>query len=45
MAPGAFLFLVLISNINEEIASAFLSSFADDTRMAEDITSVEDIDL
>ena len=30
---GPLLFLILIGDIDKELASAFLSSFADDTRM------------
>ena len=40
---GPLLFLVLISDIDQEIVSAFLSSFADDTRIAKGITSEDDV--
>ena len=41
---GPLLFLVLISDIDKGISSAFLSSFADDTRVAKGITTVEDVE-
>ena len=41
---GPLLFLVLISDIDEEIAPSFLSSFADDTRVAKGITNEEDVE-
>ena len=41
---GPLLFLVLISDIDEGILSAFLSSFADDTRVAKGIKTVEDVE-
>ena len=40
---GPLLFLVLISDIDNDITSAFLSSFADDTRVAKGIISEEDV--
>ena len=36
------LFLVLISDIDQEVAASYISSFADDTRAAKGITMVED---
>ena len=42
---GPLLFLILIGDIDKDIASAFLSSFADDTRVGKGITSDADIDL
>ena len=39
---GPLLFLILIGDIDESITSSFLSSFADDTRVAKGIKSVED---
>ena len=41
---GPLLFLVLISDIDKDIVSAFLSSFADDTRVAKGITSEDDVE-
>ena len=41
---GPLLFLVLIGDIDQGTASAFISSFADDTRAAKAITTVEDVD-
>jgi hypothetical protein len=40
---GPLLFLVLISDIDQGIVSAFISSFADDTRAAKGITTLEDV--
>ena len=40
---GPLLFLVLIGDIDKNIASSFLSSFADDTRVGKGITSEADI--
>ena len=40
---GPLLFLVLIGDIDKNIATAFLSSFADDTRVGNGITSPTDI--
>ena len=40
---GPLLFLVLISDIDSNITSAFLSSFADDTRVAKGIISEDDV--
>ena len=40
---GPLLFLVLISDIDSGITSAFLSSFADDTRVAKGIISEVDV--
>ena len=39
---GPFLFLVLIGDIDSEIVSSFLSSFADDTRIGHSIAGEED---
>ena len=39
---GPLLFLVLIGDIDQDVASAFLSSFADDTRVGGKINTVED---
>ena len=41
---GPLLFLVLISDIDQGIVSAFISSFADDTRAAKGITTLEDVE-
>ena len=41
---GPLLFLVLIGDIDKDITSTFVSSFADDTRVAKDISSVEDVE-
>ena len=41
---GPLLFLVLISDIDKETLSTFLSSFADDTRVAKGITSDDDVE-
>ena len=41
---GPLLFLVLISDIDQEITSTFLSSFADDTGVAKGITMTEDVE-
>ena len=40
---GPLLFLVLISDIDSDVTSAFLSSFADDTRVAKGIISEDDV--
>ena len=42
---GPVLFLILIGDIDQNVAHAFLSSFADDTRVGKAIKSVEDADL
>ena len=42
---GPLLFLILIGDIDKDVASAFLSSFADDTRIGRGITSDADINL
>ena len=42
---GPLLFLVLIGDIDREVADAFLSSFADDTRVGKDIASSTDTTL
>ena len=39
---GPLLFLILIGDIDQEVAQAFLSSFADDTRIGSEIGSHED---
>ena len=39
------MFLILIGDIDQDIASAFLSSFADDTRVGSQINSIEDTEL
>lgn len=39
---GPLLFLILISDIDQEVASSFLSSFADDTRIGRQIHTAED---
>ena len=39
---GPLLFLVLIGDIDKEVAAAFLSSFADDTRVGKGISSTAD---
>ena len=41
---GPLLFLVLISDIDQGVASAFISSFADDTRAAKGITNMVDVE-
>ena len=41
---GPLLFLVLIGDIDKDITSTFVSSFADDTRVAKGISSVEDVE-
>ena len=42
---GPLLFLVLIGDIDKDICSAFLSSFADDTRVGHGIASPDDANL
>ena len=42
---GPLLFLVLIGDIDSNVASSFLSSFADDTRVGKGITSEADMGL
>ena len=39
---GPLLFLILIGDIDKNIATAFLSSFADDTRIGSRVSSLED---
>ena len=39
---GPLLFLILIGDIDKDVATSFLSSFADDTRVGKGISSVED---
>ena len=41
---GPLLFLVSIGDIDKDITSTFVSSFADDTRVAKGISSVEDVE-
>ena len=41
---GPLLFLVLIRDIDKDITSTFVSSFADDTRVAKGINSVKDLE-
>ena len=41
--PGPLLFLILISDIDQKVASSFLSSFADDTRIGRQTQTAEDI--
>ena len=41
---GSLLFLVLNGDTDKEITSTFVSSFADDTRVAKSINSVEDVE-
>ena len=40
---GPLLFLILIGDIDQDVATSFLSSFADDTRIGHGITSEEDM--
>ena len=42
---GPLIFLVLIGDIDKEVVQAFLSSFADDTRVGLGIESDDDVDL
>ena len=42
---GPLLFLILIGDIDKEVAHAFLSSFADDTRIGKGISTPEDVIL
>ena len=42
---GPLLFLVLIGDINKDVAASYLSSFADDTRVGKAITSEDDVKL
>ena len=42
---GPLLFLILIGDIDQGIAHAFLSSFADDTRIGRAINYDNDVDL
>ena len=41
---GPLLFLVLIGDIDKEVATAFLSSFADDTRVGKVIATLSDVE-
>ena len=40
---GPLIFLILIGDIDKEVATSFISSFADDTRIGHEISSEEDI--
>ena len=40
---GPLIFLILIGDIDENVANSFISSFADDTRVGNGITSEEDV--
>ena len=40
---GPLLFLILIGDIDKDVANSFISSFADDTRVGRGITSSEDM--
>ena len=40
---GPLLFLILIGDIDKEVATSFISSFADDTRIGHEISSEEDM--
>ena len=40
---GPLLFLILIRDIDQDVTTSFLSSFADDTRIGHGITSEEDV--
>ena len=42
---GPLLFLILISDIDEEVAEAIIKSFADDTRAAKSIQTKEDVEM
>lgn len=42
---GPLLFLILIGDIDQNVASSFVSSFADDTRIGKPINSAEDAKL
>ena len=42
---GPLLFLILIGDIDQTIVSSFLSSFADDTRIGKEISTIEDTQL
>jgi hypothetical protein len=39
---GPILFLILIGDINQDVAHSFISSFADDTRIGKGVNSAED---
>ena len=41
---GPLLFLILINDIDEDIKSSFLSSFADDTRVGMGVETLEDVE-
>ena len=41
---GPLLFLILISDIDQGVTSSFVSSFADDTRVVKDVTTVDDVE-
>ena len=40
---GPLLFLIMIGDIDESVLTAFLSSFADDTRVGHSIKCMEDL--
>ena len=42
---GPLLFLILIEDIDAELGTSFLSSFADDTRVSKGIGSIQDSNL
>ena len=42
---GPLLFLILIGDIDQNVASSFISSFADDTRVGRHIENIDDIQL
>ena len=42
---GSLLFLILISDIDEEIVYSFLSPFADDTWVGKSVANEDDINL
>ena len=41
---GPLLFLIIIGDVDKLVLTAFLSSFADDTRVAKGITNEEDVE-
>ena len=42
---GPLLFLIMIQDIDTEVLHAFLSSFADDTRLMKEISNFLDVQL
>ena len=40
---GPLLFLILIGDIDQNVASSFISSFADDTRVGRQVADEEDV--